>query len=472
VPHQKRLILLTDQSTRTSVAIHNNSYDNAFRALRERLVYHKGERPLKPVAPFNLVASEQVKQFEKLIPRISSQEFVEHYVGHKRKIYEKAKRSLVLKPIEHKDSWIKMFVKDEKFDYMLKPDQVPRPIQPRTPRYNLELGRFLQPMEKAIYSEIDALYGHQVVMKGKNALQRGSVLSQHWMSLKDPVAVGIDAARFDQHTGRDALKYEHNIYLRHCAPADRWYLRKLLNMQLTTYGVCYTKTGKIKYKIPGVRCSGDVNTSLGNIILMTHMVYDYLKSLKIPFRFINDGDDGVILVNREHLSKLNNLQAWFRDYGYKMETEDPVYYLEQIEFCQCKPIWDGKAYIMARNPDVVCNRDAYTTKSVATRGQWDYYRSAIATGGLRAMGGIPVVQNFYRALGKGAKEVELTDTSTGLYWMGQGLTRTFNQPNPSTRLSYFIAFDITPDTQVVMEEKYDTMVPMYEPSGVHKYLYS
>lgn len=469
-PKNKRLILLTDQSIYTSISIHNNSYSNNYRALVERLVYQGGERPIRPQVAFNLRAGQAIRKYESIIPRISSTEFVEHYVGRKKLIYTKAARSLLYYPIEHKDSWIKAFVKDEKFDIIAKPDQVPRLIQPRTPRYNLELGRFLQPMEKVIYEEINSLYGHTVVMKGKNAEQRGETLSQHWAAFGSPVAVGIDAKRFDQHTGRSALKYEHGVYLRHTPRRHRAKLKCLLKMQLTTHGTCYTEEGNIKYKINGIRCSGDVNTSMGNIIIMTHLVYDYLKSLNIKFRFVNDGDDGVIFVDKKDLSKLDGLYDWFTQYGYKMEAEAPVDVFEEIEFCQCHPVWDGKLWLMCRNPFVVINRDAYTTKSVQTKGQWDFYRGAIGVCGIAAMGGMPVVGAYYSALARGTKMRRVDDETLGIYWMAVGLDRKCTAPLSQTRVSFFLAFGITPDEQIVLERKYDAMVASYCPSGVHQYI--
>jgi hypothetical protein len=469
-PKKKRLVLLTDLSNLTNISIHNNSFSNNYRALVERLVFHDGQRPIKPSKPFDLKASQRIRQYESIVPRISSQQFVEHYVGSKRKIYTKAMWSLVENPIEHRDSWIKAFVKSEKFDFIKKPDQVPRLIQPRSPRFNLELGRFLQPMEKPIYGEIDKLYGYPVVMKGKNAVERAAVLRQHWEDMHDPVAVGIDAKRFDQHTGRAALKYEHGVYRRHTPRYLLGELNRLLKMQLTTYGTCYTETGNIRYKIPGVRCSGDVNTSLGNIIIMTHLVYDYLESLNITHRFINDGDDGVIIINRCDLARLSGMYDWFSDYGYKMQAEEPVDVFEEIEFCQCRPVWEGAFYIMCRHPIVVINRDAYTTKSVETEGQWNYYRGAIGNCGIACSGGMPVLQNFYAALARGGKNVRSVDTSLGLYWLALGLSRQIREPSSSTRVSFFKAFGITPDEQLILEQRYDRVVPTYRPSGTHQYL--
>jgi hypothetical protein len=307
-------------------------------------------------------------------------------------------------------------------------------------------------------------------MKGLNAEDRGCIVRQHWEDLLDPVVVGVDAKRFDQHTGRPALKYEHKVYMRHCPKNRRRRLKWLLNMQLTTYGNCYTKTGNIRYKIPGGRCSGDVNTSMGNIIIMCHLFYDYLESLNIRYRFVNDGDDGLIFIERDDLNKLSGMTEWFETYGYRMSTEEAVDVFEHIEFCQCHPVWDGEMWIMCRHPDVVLTRDAYTTKSVETKGQWDYYRSAIGNCGIACTGGIPVLQSFYLSMTKDGKSVRSQDTSTGLYWMALGLDRVVKPIHPSARLSFFKAFDITPDEQIVLEQSYSRCQPRYEPAGTHQYL--
>jgi hypothetical protein len=197
-----------------------------------------------------------------------------------------------------------------------------------------------------------------------------------------------------------------------------------------------------------------------------------LESLNLRYRFVNDGDDGVIIISRKDLGKLEGMYEWYEQYGYKMQAETPVDVLEEVEFCQCRPVWDGEKWLMCRNPDVVLNRDTYTTKSVQTIGQWNYYRGAIGNCGIAAAGGMPVVGAFYEALARGAKDVRSDDTSTGLYWMALGQNRT-NQGiiSAETRVSFFKAFGYTPDQQIRMEAEYKLINNKYHPSGVHQYFY-
>jgi hypothetical protein len=48
----------------------------------------------------------------------------------------------------------------------------------------------------------------------------------------------------------------------------------------------------------------------------------------------NNGDDCVIIIEKRHLKKLDDLPSWFLTMGFRMEVEKPVYEFEQIEFCQ------------------------------------------------------------------------------------------------------------------------------------------
>ena len=110
-----------------------------------------------------------------------------------------AVESLKVSPIEEKDSYLNAFVKCEKINRTAKLDPAPRIIQPRKPRFNVCLGRYIKPIEHAIYRAIDKVFGSPTVVKGMNATERGLLLARKWARFSDPVAIGIDAKRFDQH---------------------------------------------------------------------------------------------------------------------------------------------------------------------------------------------------------------------------------------------------------------------------------
>jgi len=78
---------------------------------------------------------------------------------------------------------------------------------------------------------------------------------------------------------------------------------------------------------------------------MSAAVFSYMHSLHIPlssYSFICNGDDGVIIVSRRYEKMIyDTLVAWFDKLGLIMKVEPPVYSIEEIEFCQCHPVWDG-----------------------------------------------------------------------------------------------------------------------------------
>ena len=62
------------------------------------------------------------------------------------------------------------------------------------------------------------------------------------------------------------------------------------------------------------------------------------------------------------------------------------------------------------------------------------------------MGGLPVLQAFYQALGRASNvEARSNDQSLGLYWLALGQDRKVREIKPSARVSFFKAFGITPD---------------------------
>jgi hypothetical protein len=97
----------------------------------------------------------------------TADEFVSLYAGDRRqKVYALARDSLKVRQLEGRDAALSTFVKAEKFNMSKKRDPAPRVIQPRSPRFNLEVGRYLKRMEKKIYESIAKIHGGHTVMKG------------------------------------------------------------------------------------------------------------------------------------------------------------------------------------------------------------------------------------------------------------------------------------------------------------------
>lgn len=460
---------------------HLINIETSTRALLERVffVQHGNNFVITPEPDAGAFFTDALVRFRQKIcetvgPRtpITMHEYASSFKGKKLKIYSAAVESLVAQPLEQKDSHLNSFVKCEKINRTAKFDPAPRIIQPRKPRYNVALGRYIKPIEHAIYRAIDKLFGSPTVVKGMNGAERGNLLYRKWQRFRNPVAIGIDAKRFDQHVSEDALKYEHSFY-RRIYHGDLE-LKKLLGWQMLNVGYVNTEDGTIKYTIRGGRCSGDVTTSLGNVIIMCGMIYDYMAHTAVDSEVADDGDDAIIIVEKEDLHRLDGLADYFLRYGFEMERDEPVYELEHIKFCQCQPVNVGGEYRMVRDPRVAVAKDLCVTRHFLHERDWNSHRMAISMCGEALAGDVPIYTEFYQCLRRGTPTnrrgrhglyktaLFLTDEYNGLMHASRGMSSKFQEPLQETRYSFWLAFGITPDEQVVIENYYKSIPLTWE----------
>lgn len=173
-------------------------------------------RLLCPPLPSRAYVQMTLSQFGKLIGNFRSTPetydvVVEQYSGRKKMIYQEAMESLLRTPANARDAVIGPFGKPEK----VPPGKAPRCIQPRSSRHCLEVGRYIKHIEHRIYKEIAKAFGDgPTVMKGYNVQQVGRICAGKWFSFRNPVAVGLDATKFDMHVSPAVLQWEHEIYLK------------------------------------------------------------------------------------------------------------------------------------------------------------------------------------------------------------------------------------------------------------------
>lgn len=463
--------------------VHNHNITNLERALKERVFMVKTSDGFAPPprpesqAFFDNTMLKYRRALVRLLPRPARMElldFPEKYTGRKRAVYLTAAKSLLTTPVVKRDAMITAFVKAEKVNVTAKVDPAPRVIQPRTPRYNVSLGCYIKPIEKRIYKAINDVFGGITVAKGLNARERGRAIHEAWESFHRPVAIGLDASRFDQHVSSIALRWEHGIYMS-CFPGDKE-LRKLLNWQVCNIGRGYTPDGRVKYKTDGCRMSGDMTTALGNVLLMTGMIYSYMDHCGVArYRLINDGDDCVVIIEQPQLAKFTNgLTEWFTTLGFTMKVEEPVYTIEGIEFCQARPVFDGKEYIMVRDIHSALQKDCCSIKPLDNPKVMKKWLMAVGEGGLSLTGGIPMWQDFYNALHRAGVNIDVAVNSknilndptfeTGLRMLAARMNRRYSTVHPRARYSFWLAFGITPDEQIVMERYYASRLadPVWE----------
>jgi len=366
-------------------------------------------------------------------------------------------RSLEERALTESDFGVKKaFVKAEKINFTAKPDPAPRVIQPRDPRYNVEVGVYLRPLEHSIYRGIAEVYGGPTVMKGYTAEGVASNLREMWDLFSDPVAVGLDASRFDQHVRAEMLRWEHGVYTSCFQAAHAKRLRWLLKGQINNKCFLMASDGRIKYRVNGSRMSGDMNTALGNCLIMCALVHRLAEERRVRVRLANNGDDCVVVMERRDLARFTGgLKEWFLDFGFNMKVETPVDVFERIEFCQAHPVFDGVGWVMVRNVRTTMSKDACcVVKDYGWGVDASRWLATVGECGLAMTGGVPIMQEYYQAFrrnGGEAREIACV-LESGMAMLSRGMHREVSEPTEAARVSFFLAFGILPSAQEVLED--------------------
>lgn len=455
---------------------HSNTLKNLQRAVAERVLMVPSvngglqacPKPksqgyfAKVMHPFYKLLRERIRNDSSFpIPPLSDEAFVSLYSGAKKKRYQAACESLFRESVVPRDAEVGSFVKVEKINFSSKSDPCPRVIQPRSFRYSAALGKNIKHLEKPLFKLIDDIYGGPTVLKGYDCNVSAKHLRAMWDEMSDPVGIGMDASRFDQHCSVQALQWEHSIWEMMCC--SRKEVSQLLKYQLVNKGKAWLEDGFIKYTTNGCRMSGDMNTSSGNCLLMCAMVYCYCKQHGIKqFRLANNGDDCMLIINRSDMKRTNKIQPWFYDIGYTMKVESPCFEFEEISFCQTQPVWDGVGWRMVRDPRVALSKDLTSTLHLDNERTRSLWLDAMHHGGLSLTAGVPVYQDFYRMFP--TTDIKMTVNETTLSgFKDSGFVRMIPKINkasvvtPLARYSFWLAFNILPDTQIMLENRFRTM---------------
>jgi len=444
--------------------IHDSNLTNVKRGLIERVFFVRGsdgvlKAPPLPDEKFKSrldAVRTYLNSFPKLKP-LPLRSTLSLWHGSKLKVYERAYASLLVKRLTRVDAWLKTFVKCEKID-VAKNDPAPRIIQPRNPRYNLCLARFLKHNEHEYYNRIDQMFdrdglGDKTIFKGLNAVTAAKHLALKTSRFSDPVFIGLDASRFDQHVSKTALEWEHSIYLDSMS-YDREELSELLEWQRHNIGVAYLPEGKIKYETEGVRASGDINTSLGNCLLMSSMVYSYCKHKRYrKFALANNGDDCVLILERHNRTSLYDLPDWFLNMGFTMKVEKPVYDLAEVEFCQTHVVTGAQTSLSVRSPRTVLSKDLHSTHAFQ-HGEYLEWLSSVGECGRKSNYGVPVLHAFYErmpTLQVRSKRI-LNSIEQKMQYTIRGGVAPCVEIDDNMRHSFWKAFGIVPDGQIALEK--------------------
>lgn len=447
-----------------SLKINNPDIRTLECALLERMYYCKvGGEFVSPPVPDPIVLKSRLRVFRNKLLRqigratkISPEQFVQMYRGRKRTIYEAAVAEYYDRGVLREHSVSAAFVKCEK----VPEGKAPRCIQPRHPVYNVGLGCYLKHIEHRIYGAIGRVFGDKVtVVKGFNVQQVADLLVGKWESFDDPVAVGLDAKSFDMHVSKAMLEWEHSIYK--AVHRSRMQLINIMAMQLVNKGVGRCADGKLRYKVDGRRFSGDMNTALGNCLIMCAMVYSYARERGVNIKLMNNGDDCQVFMERRDLQKfMLGLSEWFMDCGFRMTIEDPVYEIQQVEFCQMKPVQTSAGWVMVRNLDKAREKDSMSIIPLSNERVLRKWMYAVGECGLALCGGVPIMQALYMNYMRQGEKSKLGDSvamQSGARMLARGMDVKWQPITDKARLDVFTAWGYTPDEQIAMEEWYDSL---------------
>lgn len=279
----------------------------------------------------------------------SYEQVVGGYSGYKKQLYAQAVESLTLKPFNALDARLSAFVKGDKarLDRKFK---APRLIQARGPRYNVSVARWIKPLEHALYgltSFNDQLVRKsKLIAKGLSLTERATVIREKMDAIPNCIVLSIDCSQFDKHVSAQVLKLEHAVYTRVYNDPE---LQSILSHQLRNKGV--TSTG-VKYSVPGNRASGDMNTALGNCLIMLLVIRMIARLQRWgQYDMFIDGDDTLLFLPASQLTKYkSNIVNGFLSVGFTVRVEGVYTEYEKVEHCQCKPVFNGERYMMCRNP--------------------------------------------------------------------------------------------------------------------------
>lgn len=439
-------------------SVHNNSLNNLVRGINERVFYtdSKGTLPQRPAkGGFDSLHFFDEDFFSAYCAAWTLEEFVNSYTGRQYNRYKRAADSLAFQPLSRDDATVATFIKCEKINFLAKDDPAPRIIQPRDPRFNASIGPFIKPIEKIIYKNLGRLYKQPCVAKGFDVYQTGDIIASKWRLFDKPCAISLDASRFDQHVSVEALQWTHSTYLKFNDDPE---FQRMLGMMIHNKGRGLCADGRVNYKVDGCRMSGDMDTALGNCLLMVAMTYSYCKKLGIEHEVMDNGDDIVVIMESTNESLfLENVKQHYADLGFTMKVEPTVYVLEEIEFCQMHPVYDGKQWRMVRNP-ICLAKDLVCTTGQTQVSDW---LEAIGLGGISLASGLPVYQNFYVMLAKFGKKRKKSKIERWHLYAGSGFARLagMTKRNPAAitteaRISFEKAFGLNFCKQDALESLY------------------
>lgn len=322
--------------------LHEHTIEQERRTLANRHLF---------ATPDPVIESEACRSFNRklkwltkkvgVVPRASIAECLGSRGSMKRRRFGGGMERYCRYGVRKQDSYLTEMQKLEFYREDVVEGKEDRGIQFRSTTYNAALVRHLLNVEHAVYAALKNKDGTPVILKGYSPLERGMIIAAGSKRFKNPQFACVDHSRFDAHVNLWLLRKEHQAYLRMRGYSKE--LAQLLSWQMESWGFSH---GGIVYRIKGKRCSGDLNTALGNSMLNWAMLAAYLEVNHIDGNIYLDGDDSVIICEAQDLP---DIKEFMLNFGME-STVEIVNDLEQAEFCQSRIVWTHDGPVMCRNP--------------------------------------------------------------------------------------------------------------------------
>jgi hypothetical protein len=415
------------------------------------------------------------KRFDNFVVDIAPMtdiDFIQHYKGRRRIVYQNAYDSLQQEPLSLADANCKCFLKKEKDIPEDKDDAIPRVITFPDPRYGLCFGKYIKAIEHAFFDCIDGVFGSKTVMKGLNYSEVGKEVNRKWSRFIRPRSIDGDVSRLDSSISDEALRLYYHFARKFFDYNDSEDLRKLCDMQLGVEVTGRSKDGSLKYTSTGLG-SGQMNTSQTGVFIVCYILYIFIKDLDLDLEVVNCGDDFTVIGEESDILKFQKYSIYhFLQFNMILKLEQVVEEIEGINFCQTHPVLINGEYRMCRDPFTALVKDSTSIDNLSSPALQGAFLKAISESGIATHGGMPIFQDVYmmfsrssryfcdrskRRQRRAAKRFKLTNHSM-LYW-GKNLNCRYKQEIPDeTRFSFYLAFGIDPTMQKYIESYYQDFV--------------
>ncbi|UHM27572.1 MAG: RNA-dependent RNA polymerase [Sanya tombus-like virus 2] len=432
--------------------LHEHTIDQEVRTLCNRHLFKTPEPQVKSRAWKGFCREMRaISRRIGTVPRATVNEVIGNRSSMKRKRFGQGMQRYCRFGVRRQDSFLTEMQKLEFYAEDKIESKEDRGIQFRSPTYNAALARHLHNVEHRAYARLRNADGTPMIAKGRSPLERGLLLDAMARQYSEPMFLLMDHSRFDAHVNAQLLDEEHKLYLR-CRNYNRE-LQQLLKWQKSNIGFSH---GGIVYKITAKRCSGDLNTGLGNSLINLALIRSYLAAIKsVNHHILLDGDDSVVIMERRDVSGVE-------DHMLKcgMVTEASVVYdIQEAEFCQSRVCYGSLGPVMVRNPHKVLD---VLTKSprVLDRVQARGVLAASALGEVMQAPGVPVISTAASSLLTMASSVpRFTTPDAYERFMVYKTDRVVTTVDADMRSSFEAAWGITAQEQMAIEEFYSAMAP-------------